>query len=115
MFKIYRTKRFEALFEKMLSREEKRKVCHLEDKQLKFNPYVGDPLSYSFFREKRIGGKRMHYLIYKELNAVVLVDISSKKNQQEIIENTKALFTEYRETLKKYLSNTSDSAMFDVL
>ncbi len=115
MFKIYRTKRYEELFEKMLSKEEKRKASNLEERQLKFSPYVGDALSYPFFREKRIGGKRIYYLIYSELKVVVLVDISSKKNQQETIDKIKALFNEYESTLKNKLSNAPNSAMPDIL
>ncbi|MEK6936282.1 MAG: hypothetical protein AABW67_05835 [Nanoarchaeota archaeon] len=53
--------------------------------QLKENPYVGDALRYRFFREKRIREKRLYFLVYDELSAVLVVSIGGKKTQQETI------------------------------
>lgn len=89
MFKIYRTKWFEELCRKELSTEEQKQVENFEQTQLIFNPYVGDPLGYPFFREKKIRGKRIYYLIYKEFHAVLMTNISTKKDQQEVIREIK--------------------------
>ena len=53
--------------------------------QLKENPYVGDQIKYRFFREKRLKEKRVYYLVYDDLNCVLIVAFGGKKVQQEII------------------------------
>jgi len=70
-------------------------------RQLKENPYVGDQIRYKFFREKRIREKRIYYLIYEELSAVLVVAFGGKKVQQNIIDEIIAYFPEY----KKYIEN----------
>jgi len=64
--------------------------------QLANNPFVGDHLSYPFLREKRIKEKIIYYLIYKDLNLVLLVAVSGKKNQQATINHIKQKFDEFR-------------------
>jgi len=39
-------------------------------KQLSVNPYIGSQLGYPFFREKRVRGRRVYYLIYDDLKLV---------------------------------------------
>jgi putative component of toxin-antitoxin plasmid stabilization module len=56
---------------------------------------VGDSLGFKFFREKKIGGKRVYYLIYEDLKAVLLVGVSDKKSQQETIDEIKSKLTGY--------------------
>ena len=53
--------------------------------QLMTNPYVGDPIRVKWFREKKKDKYRIYYLIYENLNAVYIVDISEKKDQQQVI------------------------------
>ena len=43
-------------------------------------------LNHSFLREKRIGSKRIYFLVYKEICLVLLVSASDKKSQQRSIE-----------------------------
>ncbi len=69
--------------------------------QLKENPYVGDSLKYKFFREKRIKEKRLYYLIYEDLSAVLVVAIGGKKTQQKTINYIIRYLSEY----KKYMEN----------
>jgi len=69
--------------------------------QLKENPYVGDSLKYKFFREKRIKEKRLYYLIYENLSAVLVVAIGGKKTQQKTINHIIYYLSEY----KKYMEN----------
>lgn len=63
--------------------------------QLKENPFVGQQLRYPFLREKRIKEKRVYYLIYEDLNLVLLVAVSGKKDQQDTIDHIVSQFKEY--------------------
>ncbi len=65
--------------------------------QLKINPFIGKSLSYQFFREKRVNGKRIYFLIYVEIKIVLLVSSSNKKFQQEIIEEIKLYFDDFKD------------------
>ena len=69
--------------------------------QLKENPYVGYQLQYKHLREKRVGEKRVYYLVYEDLKSVLLVAISGKKDQQATINHVIENFGEY----KIYLEN----------
>lgn len=57
----------------------------------------GKSLGYSFFREKKIQHKRIYYLIYEELNVILLVAGSDKKTQQKTINTIKNLLPKYKE------------------
>jgi len=70
---------------------------------LKDNPYVGDQLRYRFLREKRIKEKRIYYLVYDDLLAVLLVAISDKKTQKETIDRIVKYFKEYRLYMKELI------------
>jgi len=74
--------------------------------QLKNNPYVGDSIRYKFFREKRIKEKRIYYLVYDDLNIVLVIAISGKKVQKRTIDKIVNYFKEYRNYAEK-LSNSS--------
>jgi len=54
MYAVFRTRKFDKEFAKQFSKKEQEEIEHFEKKQLTNNPYVGDPLSYRFFREKKI-------------------------------------------------------------
>lgn len=60
------------------------------------NPFLGDQLSYPFLREKRVREKRIYYLIYKDLQVVLLVALSGKKDQQSTIDHIKNNLDEFR-------------------
>ena len=60
-------------------------------KKLAENPFVGDQLTYPFLREKRV-----YYLVYDDLQLVLLVATSGKKDQQETIDHIKSQLDEYR-------------------
>lgn len=64
--------------------------------QLAQTPFVGKPLSYPFLREKKIGGQRIYYLVYADLNMVLLVATSDKKDQQATIDRIKNQLDEYK-------------------
>ena len=65
-------------------------------KKLSENPFVGKPLSYTFLREKKIGEGRIYYLIYGDINLVLLVATSGKKDQQATIDHIKDHLKEFR-------------------
>ncbi len=73
--------------------------------KLKDNPYVGDPLKYKYFREKRINGKRVYFLIFDDLNAVLFVAFSDKKTQQETIDAVIDKIDQFKNYLKEKIKN----------
>jgi len=75
--------------------------------QLAENPYVGKPLGYPFLREKKIGGRRVYYLVYDELNLVLLVATSEKKDQQATITHIKLQLDEFKEMAEKIAMQVS--------
>lgn len=46
---------------------------------------VGKQLRYDWFREKKLGNKRLYYLINAKTNKAVLLAFGAKKEQQKII------------------------------
>ncbi len=76
-------------------------------KQLAENPFVGQQLRYHFLREKRIKEKRVYYLIYKDLNLVLLVAASGKKDQQATIDHIVSQFAEYRKIAEQIAKQVS--------
>jgi len=75
---IYTTESFDKETAKLPQNDKERiKKIFL---QLKENPYVGDQLQYRYLREKRIKEKRIYYLVYDDLQAVLVVAISGKKD-----------------------------------
>ena len=64
MFRIFTTGEFDLDYDG-LDNSIKEQIDK-ELKQLENNPYVGKPLGYKFFREKRVKNYRFYYLIYEE-------------------------------------------------
>jgi mRNA-degrading endonuclease RelE of RelBE toxin-antitoxin system len=81
-------------------------------KQLKNNPYVGDQIRYRFFREKRLREKRLYYLVYDDLSSVLMITISGKKVQQDIIDDIVKLFPEYKELTRKLVDNDLSNSSY---
>ncbi len=71
--------------------------------QLTENPFVGDQLQIRFLREKRLRGKRLYYLVFEDLQAVLIVAISDKKTQQKTINSILLRINEYRKYLLELL------------
>lgn len=94
MFKVIGTDTY--LYE--VAKWEKRDIEAAEKipKQLAENPFAGKPLNYPFLREKRIKEKRVYYLVYEDLQLVLLVATSGKKNQQVTINRIRVNLKEYR-------------------
>ena len=107
MYAVFRTRKFDKEFLKQLSKEEQKEVENLERNHLVNNPYLGDHLHYSFFREKKIGGKRVYFLVYDDLKSVLMVGISDKKTQQETIDEIKDRLDDYYEVIREAIRQLS--------
>lgn len=59
------------------------------------NAHLGKPFGYPFLREQRINEKRIYYLIYDDLQLVLMVAVSGKKDQQATISHIKNQLYEY--------------------
>ena len=100
-YKVYHSAEFDEKLNKFDSAFQRR-VDKIED-QLVENPYVGDPLNVKWFREKRVEGFRVYFLVYEDLKAVFMVSISGKKNQQKVINTIKLLLDFFREEIEKLI------------
>lgn len=100
MYAVFRTSKFDKELQKKFSKEEIKEVEKFEKNHLTKNPHVGDPLGYKFFREKKLSGKRVYFLIYDDLNAVLMIATSDKKTQQDTIDEIKKHLEEYYEVIR---------------
>jgi len=105
MYKIYVTEEFERDFKKC--DDSIKQQIKKEIEQLETNPYVGRPLGYKFFREKKIANYRFYYLIYEEHVVVFVIALSTKKNQQTVIDSVRKLIPFYKDEIRKKI-NQSD-------
>lgn len=98
-FKVYRTSIFDRKIS-YFSKDFKKMIDRSED-QLMRNPYVGKPLGFKWFREKKLGKYRMYYLIYEDLQSVYIITLSDKKDQQKIINTIKLFLSKYRKEIEE--------------
>jgi mRNA-degrading endonuclease RelE of RelBE toxin-antitoxin system len=98
---VYTTKSFDSEMSK-LSEDEQEKVRRIF-LQIKENPYVGDQLRFRYLREKRLREKRIYYLVYDDLKAVLIVAVGGKKDQNKTINHIVKYFNEYRFYLGRLL------------
>jgi len=100
-YSVYTSENFDREMNK-LSKDEQDRIQKIF-LQLKENPYVGDQLRYKFLREKRLDEKRIYWLVYDELLAVLVVAISGKKTQKETIDYIVRYLEEFKLYLKEKL------------
>ena len=102
-YKLYTTKEFDKDFEKLDYSEQIRVRKIL--KQLKEQGGdVGKPLSgLTSFREKKFDGKRLYYLVYRNMLVILVLAISDKKAQQATINRILADLAEYQQYVFKIL------------
>ena len=55
--------------------------------QLAVNIFIGKPLHFEWFREKKFGSWRVFSIINKNHNLALLVSLGKKKDQQKIIDH----------------------------
>ncbi len=91
-YKVFRSLSFQEEIEKY-DKSIQDRVDKIEEK-LVDNQEYGNPLGTKWFRESRFENYRVYYLIYEDLQAVYMVAISGKKDQQKTI-NTIRLFLEF--------------------
>ena len=92
-------------------------ICRIEDlgnKVMEY-PFVGKPLFFPFFREKRLGSLRIYFLIYENKKEVLFIDISTKKDQQEIIDKIREYIRESYNHLLTFPFFTSSRARIRLL
>jgi len=75
--------------------------------QIAINHYSGSPLGYRFLREKRVKEKRVYYLVYEDLQLVLLVATSGKKDQQATIDHIKGNLDEFRTVAEEIIKRVS--------
>lgn len=56
-----------------------------------------------FFREKRVREKRVYYLVYDDLSAVLIIAFSGKKEQKETIDEIVKYLPEFKRYMKDLL------------
>ena len=101
MARVLSTKEFDT-WEKLLPKDYQKQIEGFI-KELKQNYNTGKPLGYPFFREKKMGKYRLYFLIYEDVDTVLLVTISDKKAQQDIIDTIKSQLDYYKELIRKNL------------
>lgn len=102
MFNIFTTEEFDKDYEKLDTSIQR--MIDNEIRQLEANPYIGKPLGYKFFREKKVKNYRFYYLIYDEYVVVFVVALSGKRDQQKAIDKIRLLMPYYKEEIKKRLN-----------
>jgi len=105
-YAVYITESLEKEMEKLSASD--KEIIQKIFLQLKENPYVGDQIRYKFFREKRIKEKRIYYLVYNDLNAVLIVALGGKKAQQDTIDEIIKYLPEFKEYLKKIIEQEKE-------
>lgn len=102
-YAVFTTKTFDKEVEKLDNDKQeriKKLFFHLKD-----NPYTGDQLRFKFFREKRLDEKRVYYLVYDDLQLILMVATSGKKDQSKTINYIVKHFDEFRIYAEKLANN----------
>ena len=100
-YKVFRS----AGFQEEIAKYDKNiqdRVDKIEDK-LMYNSKYGNPLWTEWFRESRFENYRVYYLIYEDLDAIYMVAISGKKDQQKTINTIKLFLEFFREEIEKLI------------
>ena len=105
MFKVIGTNTYLKEIEKLTKAD--KEAAEKLPKKLAINPYVGNQLSYHFLREKKIKDKRVYFLIYENLNLVLLVAVSGKKDQQVTIDHVKDNLHKFRKLAEEIAKQVS--------
>ena len=99
-YRVFRSDWFKKKVIK-LDASERARVENMEQK-LMSHPHEGKPLGCDYIREKKIGDKRMLFLVYDEYRIIFLVTISTKKTQQAEITIVKANLDAYRDVVERW-------------
>ncbi len=103
-YKVYHSETFDKQLKKY-PKEFHDWLEKIED-QLEEKPsHVGDRLRVPWFREKKHDKFRVYYLIYEDFEAVYLVAISDKKDQQRTINTVFLLLDNFEKEIKELVKN----------
>src|SRR3989338_3888919 len=97
MNEVYETDTFSRIFEAS-EKSEKEWIEKMKD-QIAENLRVGKPLRFDWFREKKLGGKRLYFLINEKTKKAVLVAFGDKKRTKKYDQSHRA---EQRKILEAY-------------
>ena len=100
---VYTTESFDKEVEKLPKDDQD--IIQKMFLKIKDNPYSSDQLRYRNLREKRVREKRVYFLVYDVLQAVLIIAIGGKKDQQATINHIINYFDEYKEYLERLLRN----------
>ena len=102
-YAIYTTESFDKEVMKLSQNDQE--IIQKMFLKIRDNPYSSNQLKYRNLREKRIREKRVYFLVYDDLQAVLIVAIGGKKDQQASINHIVNYFDEYRLYLERLLKN----------
>ncbi|MBI2147840.1 hypothetical protein HYU19_05215 [Candidatus Woesearchaeota archaeon] len=85
-------------------KQEERRISSLIRQLEEKGGTVGNPLAgFRFFREKRLNGKRVYFLVYQQYSTILLVAISDKKEQQATITKIMTRLEQYHQQVIELL------------
>ncbi len=101
-FKVFVTQTFQS---KLLKQDKNFKVwVEKVFDQLAVNPFAGKPLGAKWFREKKFENFRVYFLVFEDKKCVYIVNLSTKKDQQKIINSIWLLLDSYTAELEDLLN-----------
>lgn len=95
-FRIFKTAAYDEDYEK-LDHSERLRVDDIVDSLFDSGDVTGRPLGLPFFREKKFDGKRVLYLVYSKLSAILLLAITDKKIQEATINEVLLHLDQYKQ------------------
>ena len=102
-YSVYTTESFDKEIEKLPKDDQE--IIQKMFLKIRDNPYASDKLRYRNLREKRLREKRVYFLVYDDLQSVLIVAISGKKDQQATINHIIDYFDEYRIYLERLIGH----------
>ncbi len=100
MWEIEETPEFRKVFNKLSKPIIARFNSHVE--KLQQNPFsIGKPLSYIWFRELKNEGWRLYYIVNEDKRKILLVQVSNKRDQQNIINLIKWDMYKFKDLIKE--------------
>ena len=94
-FRVFKTATYDEDYAG-LDNAERLRVDSLVEQLFDQGDVTGKPLGVPFFREKKFGGKRLLYLVYHSVSAILLVAITDKKAQEATITEILLHLDEYK-------------------
>lgn len=101
-FRVFVTQTFQS----KLAKEDKQFKEWVEKifDQLAVNPFAGKPLGFKWFWEKKFENRRLYFLVFENKRSVYVVNFSTKKDQQKIINSIWLLLDSYAVELEDLLN-----------